>query len=97
MRNYGILKKERHDETLCDVTVKSSKNTLIRSLQATLVQKTDRLKELKQEQKVLQAKGKDLGKEDLERINRLERIVADLKKTIAEQTEMFGLGSGNKR
>lgn len=97
MRNYGILKKERYDETLCEVTVKGAKNTLIRQLQTTLAQKTDRLKELKTEQKFLQSKGKDLGKEDLKRINRLERIVADLKKTIAEQTEMFGLGSGNKR
>ena len=91
MRNYGILKKERYDETLSDVTVKGSKNTLIKSLQATLAQKTDLLKELKQEQEVLQAKGKDLNEEDMVRMKRLECIVANLKNTIDQQVKMFNL------
>ena len=97
MRNYGILKKEHRDETLSDVTVKGAKNTMIEQLKTTLAKKQDRLKELRNEQKFLQSKGKDLDKEDLERINRLERIIADLKKTITEQTEMFGFSLGKRR
>lgn len=89
--NYGVLKKEHHDENLRDLTVKGAKKTLVSSLETTLAQKTARLQELKKEQDALKQMGKDLDAEDLARVRNLERIVADLKKTIKEQTEMFGL------
>lgn len=91
MRNYGVLKKEHHDETLSEVTVKGAKYNLVSKLQLKLNEKQITLKELKQEQKVLQSNGKDLNEEDMVRMKRLEYIVANLKNTIDQQVKMFNL------
>lgn len=91
MRNYGVLKKERYDETLSEVTVKGAKYNLVSKLQLKLNEKQIALKELKQEQKVLQSNGKDLNEEDMVRMKRLEYIVANLENTIDQQVKMFNL------
>ena len=90
-RNYGTLEPEYYSDRLGPLTIKGKKQALVAGLESKLDENQNKLNELKKYQESLKKIGKDLDKDDAERMTRIERIIKNLKQTINEQKTMFKL------
>ncbi len=90
-RNYGTLEPEYYSDNLGPITVKGKKQALVAGLESRLSINQSQLSELKNYQTSLAKMGKDLSKEDAARVQRLENIIANLKRIIDEQRTAFKL------
>ena len=90
-RNYGTLEPEYYSDHLGPLTIKGKKQVLVAGLESKLDENQNKLNELKKYQESLKKIGKDLDKDDAERMTRIERIIKNLKQTINEQKTMFNL------
>ena len=90
-RNYGTLEPEYYSDRLGPLTIKGKKQALVAGLESKLNENQIQLNELKKYQESLKKIGKDLDKDDAERMARIERIIKNLKQTINEQKTMFKL------
>ena len=90
-RNYGTLEPEYYSDRLGPLTIKGKKQALVAGLESKLNENQNKLNELKKYQESLKKIGKDLDKDDAERMTRIERIIKNLKQTINEQKTMFKL------
>ena len=90
-RNYGTLEPEYYSDRLGPLTIKGKKQVLVAGLESKLDENQNKLNELKKYQESLKKIGKDLDKDDAERMTRIERIVSNLKQTINEQKTMIKL------
>ena len=87
VKNFGTLKPEYHS----GLTVKGKKYALVADFCAKLSENQSLLDELKKQQKSLKEMGRDLDEKDQKRMKRCEEIIADLKRMIDKQVEMYNL------
>lgn len=91
VKNFGTLKPEYHSDQFSPITVKGKKYALVADFRAKLSENQSLLNELKKYQESLKKMGRDLDEKDQKRMKRCEEIIANLKRMIDEQVEMYNL------